>query len=373
MGVRVAPLAATIPLPCDASLYGEVGGKGRQLSELLSCAKAMRLPRVGVPPALVIPASAFDAAAAAPDVRAALARGDDAGLEAARTALAAARIDDAVERDVAAFLRRHGRAAARSSASCEDGAAASFAGQFATRLNCATAAEALDGVREVWASTFAAGAAAYGGDLSKIRMAVVIQKQVLSEGAGVLFTSNPRNGHGGECRIEAVLGQGEGLVSGLVTPDVYWYDTLDPDRPRALAERISVKTAAIEAVAGGGVREAALDANRGKQRALSKTAVVKLCRAGARIAKFFAFAADVEFAVRGDRLWLLQCRRITKFLDGPPSVGPWRAPDGGEWERDSRAAGPEKGGPPHTDHTLRRDPSCSDSPLRETTARPKAS
>ena len=51
MGVRVAPLAATIPLPCDASLYGEVGGKGRQLSELLSCAKSMRLPRVGVPPA----------------------------------------------------------------------------------------------------------------------------------------------------------------------------------------------------------------------------------------------------------------------------------------------------------------------------------
>ncbi len=113
--------------------------------------------------------------------------------------------------------------AVRSSATAEDLPEAAFAGQQDTYLNVVGAPAVLDAVRRCWASLWTDRAIAYrarqGVDQLTVALAVVVQRLVLAETAGVLFTANPITGARDEMVIDSSPGLGEAIVSGLVTPD----------------------------------------------------------------------------------------------------------------------------------------------------------
>ncbi len=150
--------------------------------------------------------------------------------------------------------------AVRSSADVEDGAAATFAGQFRSELDVRGAASVARAVAEVRASARDAGAARYAErahlDADAIRMGVVIQRMVTPVVSGVAFSKNPLSGLD-EVVIEAVPGRGDALVQDGVTPDRWihrWGELTErPETPRtdaALMDRVARDTRRIAAAFG---------------------------------------------------------------------------------------------------------------------------
>ncbi len=134
--------------------------------------------------------------------------------------------------EIAGELLHKGSVAVRSSATAEDLAGASFAGQHLTVTNVATLEELEVAARKCWASLWMPAARAYrqrqGVPDNDVAMAVVVQKMVAPAWSGVTFTRDPQ-GRSHLMRIEAVPGLGEDLVSGRVTPSDYLVrrDTLE--------------------------------------------------------------------------------------------------------------------------------------------------
>ena len=123
--------------------------------------------------------------------------------------------------------------AVRSSGTAEDLAGASFAGLHDTYLDVQGIDAVIDAIRRCWASMWTARATAYrergGFDHAINQIAVVIQTMVTSEVSGVMFTANPLTTRTDEIVVNASWGLGEGIVSGILTPDEYILslDTLD--------------------------------------------------------------------------------------------------------------------------------------------------
>jgi pyruvate, water dikinase len=264
--------------PLDARHYG---GKAARLSICL---------RAGLP---VPPGIALH-----PDLVARLAQGHLASGE--RTLLAQ-------------HLARFGTAAlaVRSSASGEDGADASFAGQHETRLNV----RGLEGVRSaitaVWASGQAESARRYRarmGITGEPRVAVIVQELIPAEVAGVLFTVDPMDGSRERWIIEASWGLGEAIVGGLVTPDHY---TMAPTG-KLLGRQLGHKERMIALDEQGGTHEITMaDARRVQQACLDEEALAQLAALGAACEDLFGPAQDIEWALVDTRFSLLQCRPIT--------------------------------------------------------------
>ena len=143
--------------------------------------------------------------------------------------------------------------AVRSSATAEDLPTASFAGQQDTYLNVVGPAAILQHVSRCWASLFTERAVTYrlrnGFDHRKVHMAVVVQRMVFPQAAGVLFTADPVTANRKVASVEASFGLGEALVSGLVNADVY--NVRDGE---VVAKTIAAKQLAVHAVAGGGTQ-----------------------------------------------------------------------------------------------------------------------
>ena len=114
--------------------------------------------------------------------------------------------------------------AVRSSATMEDSEQASFAGMNATFLNVHGKDDVIRKVKECWASLYGARVIFYRSKkefLDEPVIAVVIQKMVNSEKAGVMFTANPSNNNLASLVIEGAFGLGEVVVGGQVSPDYY--------------------------------------------------------------------------------------------------------------------------------------------------------
>ncbi|GII66838.1 hypothetical protein Skr01_69230 [Sphaerisporangium krabiense] len=243
---------------------------------------------------------------------AALAAAVDAGLPVPRgfavsvDALAAAVAGDAAATAaVGEAAGPLGPVAVRSSAVGEDGARASFAGQYATVLAVRGAGAVLDALATVHAS--AAGAADYRRRLGLPagRVAAVVQELVAPDVAGVLFTRDPMGGAG--MVVEASWGLGEAVVSGLVTPD-HWL--LDRDGA-VLRERTARKDVAIRPADGGGTREEPVAAPCAGLPCLDAAALARLAALGRRCVAVFGAEQDVEWALAGGRVYLLQSRPLT--------------------------------------------------------------
>lgn len=217
---------------------------------------------------------------------------------------------DATESCEQMLLALGGRVAVRSSAIGEDAKDASFAGQHTTVLNAASAEALINAIAEVRQSAHTASALAYRARMNIAgppRIAVVVQRLVDADCAGVLFTRNPTTG-ARERLIEAAWGLGESVVSGAVVPDSY---RLDPEG-RILERTIGVKDMALRLHAGGGTTEVVVDDARAHEVVLTESALADLHQLTLRCEAVFGTDLDIEWAFEGERLYLLQCRAITR-------------------------------------------------------------
>ena len=273
---RVVVLDGVRPAPQN------VGGKGASLARLI----AAGLP---VPPTAAVTTAAFRAFVQDPSIRSLIVRidrGDPISGSEVDAAFLAAELDEDLATEIAgaaALIGEGAPLAVRSSATVEDAAAASFAGQYRTVLDVDSNDSAAVGraIRLVWASMWHPAPTAYrraiGMDDRHAAMAVVLMAMVPARRAGVVFTRDP-GGRLGHARVEAVAGPGSALVSGAETPDAWVLSRTGPTDPAPfeVAEALRLSVAAEE-----------LDSQ----------------------------PQDVEWAFDGDRVWLVQARPITGTIE----------------------------------------------------------
>ncbi|ELY47932.1 phosphoenolpyruvate synthase [Natronorubrum bangense] len=204
--------------------------------------------------------------------------------------------------------------AVRSSATAEDLPDASFAGQQDTYLNV-TEEALLDRVRECWASLFTQRAIYYrqeqGFDHSVVNIAVVVQQMVDAEKSGVMFTSHPSTGDP-TMIIEAAWGLGEAVVSGAVSPDNYIISRKDRDIDVTVAEKKVMHEKDEET--GQTVEREVPEAKR-TERVLSDDEIEQLVDLGERVEDHYDNPQDVEWAIVGDEVFMLQSRPITTISE----------------------------------------------------------
>jgi pyruvate,water dikinase len=227
------------------------------------------------------------------------------------------------------------RVAVRSSAIGEDGASASFAGQYATYLGISGVPGVLRHVRQCWASGFSPHALEYrrrtdaghhAGALAGHHMAVGIMELVDARCAGVVFTVDPVSGDRARLVVEANWGLGESVVSGSVTPD-HW--EVDRDSGEILMTHLTAKRAwsGLD-LATGEVTLQPLPHDLARQECLAAHEVRYLCRQALAIEEAAGgIPQDVEWAVaRGaafpDSVYLLQHRPVTTLATHPEPAPP---------------------------------------------------
>ena len=324
-----------------ARLPALAGGKGASLARMT----AAGLP---VPVGFVVTTNAFRAAAGslpAPlfERLAAAGPSDHAALETAcsdvRRAITEAGVPAEAAEAVRAAYRRLGGARAvsvRSSATAEDLVGASFAGQYDTFLNVVGEDAVLEAVGGVWASMYSAHAVAYrlriGMDANDGSMAVVVQAQLAPDAAGVMFTRHPVSEREDRYLVNAALGLGEGVVSGEVPADSF---ELDAATLAVVGQAVAAKNAML-APAGSGVERAEPPPERWHTPALDEGQLARLGAYGKTLAEMNGAPQDVEFAVVGDDVHVLQSRPITGPFDSAPFRFEWEDPDDERrlWTRD---------------------------------------
>jgi pyruvate,water dikinase len=208
------------------------------------------------------------------------------------------------------FTQLGGPCAVRSSAIGEDSESASFAGQHLTLLNVHHEDHIGPAVLKVRESAHTDSAKAYRRKVGlddRPSIAVVVQRMIEPVCAGVMFTKNPLNG-ADEFIIEAAWGLGEAVVAGLVVPDNY---ALDADGC-VLRRRIGEKDLALRSNPTGGTIEETIDDERMNATCLSDSDLVQLHELATRCETHFGRGLDLEWAFANGRLYLLQCRAMTR-------------------------------------------------------------
>lgn len=201
-------------------------------------------------------------------------------------------------------------AAVRSSAAAEDGKNSSFAGQFDSFLGV-NAAGLEKAVLGCLASANNARSAAYGGGATQ-RMAVIVQELVDADISGVAFSCDPVSGDRNTIIIEAVYGLCEPLVSGKITPDHYAADKAGFDvREKNLSQQAEYLAANP---AGGTQLKPVAEWLRARPK-LDAELVRRIGTAAARAEELFDKPADIEWALKGGELYLLQARPVTGLGD----------------------------------------------------------
>jgi pyruvate,water dikinase len=202
--------------------------------------------------------------------------------------------------DVAAALARlgNGAVAVRSSGLAEDLPDASFAGQYDTFLNVRGAEAVVEAARACLASATGARAKSYGQAAQP--MAVLVQQMIEADAAGVAFSANPLTGNRAEARVSATRGLGDKLVSGDIDAD----------------EWVVTETGASVVAQ--------------PQQAISSDMARKVAALARKAEATRSAPQDIEWAVAGDRLWLLQSRPITALPVAPEIEIPK-----GTWQKDA--------------------------------------
>src|SRR5215216_212081 len=223
-------------------------------------------------------------------------------------------ITDAISR--AYHQLGHGAVAVRSSATAEDLVEAAFAGQQETFLNIIGEQELMDAVRACWMSLWSERAILYRArqniDQTSVKLAVVVQRMIQADVAGVMFTANPISGERNELIIDANPGLGEAVVSGLVTPDHFVVNK----RTRRIKEKqLGRREVIIRAKQDGGTEEFRA-AEEQTNSALPSHAIHKLSQLGIDIERHYATPQDIEWAWVQDnsktgKFYVLQSRPIT--------------------------------------------------------------
>jgi rifampicin phosphotransferase len=205
--------------------------------------------------------------------------------------------------------------AVRSSMQGEDSAQHSYAGRLDSFLNQRTDPELVRSVIACWASAFGPRCAAYAVRTelapASIRMGVVIQELVAGRVSGVAVTADPATGDRSTGVISAAPGLGEAVVGGEFAVDEF---TWSAATGRQTGARVAVKAAELVPDSEGpGLVSRSVDAGTGAQPCLTPGEVERIAAASTVIAHAAGQPMDVEWALLGPDLVLLQARPMTNL------------------------------------------------------------
>ena len=294
------------------------GGKGASLGEMSGAG-------FSVPPGFVILASAFDRFLQETDIDVEIdaaidkvnyndVNSVDQASRLIRDVIHDARMPKDLEKEIlAAFNKLKAKfVAVRSSATAEDSSTASWAGELESYLNT-TNKNLLGRVKDCWSSLFTPRAIVYKNEKglrkSKVSVAVVVQKMVQSEIAGICFTTHPVTKDKNQLIIEAGWGLGEAIVGGHITPDSYVVDKrnwklLDiniSEQEKMLIKKNNKPENVWVEVPKKLKNKQKLD---GKQ-------IIALAKICAQIEKHYKFPCDIEWAIEKKKFYIVQSRPIT--------------------------------------------------------------
>ncbi|QNK57960.1 phosphoenolpyruvate synthase [Paenibacillus sp. PAMC21692] len=206
--------------------------------------------------------------------------------------------------------------AVRSSATAEDLPHASFAGQHDTYLNIVGVEAILEHLRKCWASLFTDRAVIYrmqnGFDHSQVYLSVIVQRMVLPQASGILFTADPITSNRKLLSIDAGFGLGEALVSGLVSADCY-----KVKEEEIVDKMIATKKLAIYGLKAGGTETRQINPDQQKIQTLTDRQILQLARTGRQIEAYFGCPQDIEWCLVDDTFYIVQSRPITTLYPIP--------------------------------------------------------
>ena len=209
--------------------------------------------------------------------------------------------------------------AVRSSATAEDLPDASFAGQQETYLNVQGDKELMMAVKKCLSSLFTDRAISYRIDQKfkheKVSISVAVQKMVRSDlaTAGVMFTIDTESGNPNVILINAAYGLGEYVVKGRVTPDQFFVfkDGVKRGFKSIVSRRLGTKDARLVYGKGGGTRSENVKMSDQKKFCITEDQVITLAKWGVKIEEHYAKPQDIEFAIEGGEIYIVQTRPIT--------------------------------------------------------------
>ncbi|GAB3281353.1 phosphoenolpyruvate synthase [Larkinella harenae] len=236
-----------------------------------------------------------------------------------RSLIEAITIPDAIGNEIARqidLLDDQNAYAIRSSATAEDLPTASFAGQQDTYLNVIGKEAILRHISQCWASLFTERAVSYrlqnGVDHQQVQLAVVVQKMVFPQVAGILFTADPVTSNRTVLSIDAGFGLGEALVAGLVNPDTY-----KVRNGTVIDAKIATKNLAIYALPEGGTAQQAIEPDRQNRPTLTQEQILQLEHLGRTIEAHFNSPQDIEWCLADGTVHIVQSRPITTLYPIP--------------------------------------------------------
>ena len=285
----------------------EAGGKAALLGALA---------RAGfpVPPGFVVPNGVYRAVTSGLDLPALLA---ERGPDEARRLIESAVLPPEFLSELTDAMKQLGNhpVAVRSSASTEDTAGQSAAGQHDTFLGVTGPTAVAERLPATWASLWSTRAVAYRATVTTAEvteeMAVIVQRHIDADVAGVLFTATP----GTATVIEASWGLGESVVRGLVTPDAYTVTTAG-----VVDRRTGDKWTRIDR-GGNGTVTRQVPPEAARRLCLNDQQLAELAQLGEQVAEHLGAPQDIEFAIEDDRIWLLQARPVTAPLPQSGHIG----------------------------------------------------
>jgi len=303
-----------------------VGGKGANLGEMVKAG-------FPVPNGFVITINAYDAFLAengiakkiyeildATDVN------DPTQLEDAsrkiRKMITNGKIPDEISKEIiASYKKLSGRfkkalVAVRSSATAEDLAKTSFAGQGISYLNVVGEANLLMNVKECWASLFTGRSIYYRVENKikheNVKIAVIVMKMIQSEVSGVMFSIDPAKNDKDRIIVESVWGLGEMIVQGSVIPDKY---VVQKGTFAILSKEVSDQSTQLIRVKGGDNKEVEVPKNIRNKQKISDEEIIKLAKIVARLQEHYYFPQDAEWAKEKGELYLVQTRPVTTIAE----------------------------------------------------------
>ncbi len=312
----------------DKTRHALVGGKGLNLGEL------SRIEGIRVPEGFCITTEAYkrtighnEEFSALLEQLATLKVNDREGIGAIsgkiRKVIEGIEIAKDIEEEVARYLAKLGTGhayAVRSSATAEDLPLTSFAGQQDTYLNIKGKDAILRHVSKCWASLFTDRAVTYrmqnGFGHRNVYLSVVVQRMVIPQVSGILFTADPVTSNRKVLSIDASFGLGEALVSGKVNPDNYKVRD-----GRIVDKKIPAKKLAVYVLEEGGTEEREIEPARQHEQALTGEQVLQLENIGRNIEAYFACPQDIEWGLSGDAFYIVQSRPITTLFPVPENDG----------------------------------------------------
>jgi len=207
--------------------------------------------------------------------------------------------------------------AVRSSATAEDLPTASFAGQQASFLNVKGVPYLLDAIKRCWASLYEPRAIFYRAKqgFTGASIAVIVQRMVDADKAGVTFTAHPTTGEDVVIH-EACWGLGESLVLGKVSPDRYIISKKDG---RIIEKKIDTKeTMHVRDVGTERTVEIRVPPDKRDAQVLTEREIERLTKYGMALENHYGIPQDIEWAIKGSKIHILQTRAVTTIKKAEP-------------------------------------------------------